>query len=104
MDDSDSIFPDPDILWNQIRESEREAPADRPVVLVIEDDPSARMLLRHALRDVVRTDAASTGADALRMAETVPYDDLLADLDLPDGAGWRSWMSCASERPTGADP
>ena len=87
MSDSDSIFPDPDILWNQIRESERTAPADRPVVLVIEDDPSARMLMRHALRDVVRTDAASTVADALRMAETVPYDGLLVDLNLPDGDG-----------------
>lgn len=87
MSDSESIFPNPDILWNQIRESERTAPADRPVVLVIEDDPSARMLLRHALRDVVRTDAASTVADALRMAESVPYDGLLVDLNLPDGDG-----------------
>ncbi len=87
MSDSESIFPDPNILWNEIRESERTAPADRPVVLVIEDDPSARMLLRHALRDVVRTDAASTVADALRMAETVPYDGLLVDLNLPDGEG-----------------
>jgi DNA-binding response OmpR family regulator len=36
---------------------------------------------------VVRTDAASTVADALRMAETVPYDGLLVDLRLPDGMG-----------------
>jgi len=85
--DDESIFPDPDILWNQIREAERTAPADRPVVLVIEDDPSTRMLIRHALRDVVRTDAASTVADALRMAETLPYDGLLVDLRLPDGEG-----------------
>jgi len=85
--DDESIFPDPDILWNQIRESERTAPADRPVVLVIEDDPSTRMLIRHALRDVVRTDAAGTVADALRMAETLPYDGLLVDLRLPDGEG-----------------
>jgi CheY-like chemotaxis protein len=85
--DDESIFPDPDILWSQIRESERTAPADRPVVLVIEDDPSTRMLMRHALRDVVRTDAASTVADALRMAETLPYDGLLVDLRLPDGEG-----------------
>jgi CheY-like chemotaxis protein len=56
-------------------------------VLVIEDDPSARILMRHALRDVVRTDAAGTVADALRMAETVPYDGLLVDLNLPDGDG-----------------
>jgi len=87
MDDPDSIFSDPDMLWRQIRESERTAPADRPVVLVIEDDPSTRMLMRHALREVVRTDAASTVADALRMAETLPYDGLLVDLRLPDGEG-----------------
>ena len=87
MNDSDSIFPDPNILWNQIRESERTAPDDRPVVLVVEGDPSVRMVLRHALRTVVRTDAAGTVADALRMAETVPYDGVLLDLDLPDGNG-----------------
>lgn len=87
MDESESIFPDPDILWSQIREAERDAPDDRPIVLVIEDDPGSRMLMRYALRDVVRTDAASTVADALRMAETVPYDGLLVDLKLPDGEG-----------------
>ncbi len=87
MDESESIFPDPDILWSQIREAERAAPDDRPIVLVIEDDPASRMLMRYALRDVVRTDAASTVADALRMAETVPYDGLLVDLKLPDGEG-----------------
>lgn len=87
MDDSESIFPDPDILWSEIRDAEREAPDDRPIVLVIEDDPNVRMLMRYALRDVVRTDAASTVADALRMAESVPYDGLLVDLRLPDGEG-----------------
>lgn len=85
MDEHSSIFPN--VLWNRIREAERSAPADRPVVLVIEDDPSARILMRYALRDTVRTDAASTVADALRMAETVPYDGLLVDLRLPDGKG-----------------
>ena len=85
MDDHSSIFPD--VLWSRIREAERNAPSDRPVVLVIEDDPDAQMLMRYALRDVVRTDAASTVADALRMAESVPYDGLLVDLNLPNGLG-----------------
>ena len=85
MENHSSIFPN--VLWNRIREAERNAPSDRPVVLVIEDDPSSRILMRYALRDVVRTDAASTVADALRMAETVPYDGLLVDLQLPDGGG-----------------
>lgn len=85
MDDHSSIFPD--VLWSRIREAERNAPSDRPVVLVIEDDPDARMLMRYALRDVVRTDAASSVTDALRMAESVPYDGLLVDFNLPDGLG-----------------
>ena len=87
MDDQDqsSIFPD--VLWSRIREAERNAPADRPVVLIIEDDPNSRMLMRYALRDLVRTDAASTVTDALRMAENVPYDGLLVDIRLPDGLG-----------------
>jgi CheY-like chemotaxis protein len=87
MDEPESIFPDANILWNQIRESERTAPDDRPVVLVIEDNPSTRMMMRHAVRDIVRTDAAGTVADALRMAESTPYDGLLVDLRLPDGDG-----------------
>jgi len=85
MDDHSSIFPD--VMWNRIREAERNAPDDRPVVLIVEDDPNSQMLMRYALRDVVRTDAASTVSDALRMAETVPYDGLLVDLRLPDGLG-----------------
>jgi len=86
MDVPESL-PAPDILWSQIREAERTAPEDRPVVLVVEDDPTVRLFTRHALRSVVRTDAASTVADALRLAETLPYDGLLVDLRLPDGAG-----------------
>lgn len=87
MDDQERMFSDPDILWNAIREAERTAPEERPVVLVVEDDASSRMLMRYAVKDVVRTDAASTVADALRMAEAVPYDGLLVDLKLPDGNG-----------------
>lgn len=87
MDDRDSIFPDPDILWSEIREAECDAPEDRPVMLVVEDDPTTRMVIRHAVRTVVRTDAAGSVADALRMAEAVPYDGLLVDLNLPDGNG-----------------
>ncbi len=85
MDDSSSIFPN--VLWNRIQEAERNAPEERPVVLVIEDDPNSRILMRHALRNVVRTDAASSVTDALRMAEAVPYDGLLVDIRLPDGTG-----------------
>lgn len=85
MDDHSSIFPD--VMWSRIRDAERRAPSDRPIVLVIEDDPNSQMLMRYAVRDIVRTDAASTVTDALRMAETVPYDGLLVDLNLPDGRG-----------------
>lgn len=87
MADQESIFPDPDILWSEIREAECNAPENRPIVLVVEDDPSTRMVMRHALRHIVRTDAAGTAADALRMAEAVPYDGVLLDLKLPDGDG-----------------
>lgn len=84
MDETDNL---PDILWSRIRESERTAPDDRPVVLVVEDDPDTRLLMRYALRTIVRTDAASSVSDALRMAEAVPYDGLLIDIRLPDGVG-----------------
>ncbi len=87
MADSDNIFPEPEIVWNAIREAERTAPEDQPVVLVVEDDRSSRMLMRYAVKDIVRTDAAGTVADALRMAEQVPYDGVLVDLQLPDGDG-----------------
>jgi DNA-binding response OmpR family regulator len=97
MEHHSSIFPN--VLWNRIREAERSAPAERPVVLVIEDDPGSRILMRYALRDVVRTDAASTVADALRMAETVPYDGLLVDLRLPDGLGTEVVEALRDESP-----
>jgi len=97
MDDHSSIFPN--VLWSRIREAERNAPSDRPVVLVIEDDPDARMLMRYALRDVVRTDAASTTTDALQMAETVPYDGLVVDLRLPDGLGTEVVEALREESP-----
>lgn len=87
MDDLESIFPEPEILWTEIREAERTAPEDRPVVLVVEDDPTSRMIIRHAVKGVVRTDAAGTVSDALQMARAHPYDGLLVDLHLPDGKG-----------------
>lgn len=77
----------PDILWQRIREAERRAPANRPHVLVVEDDRTARLLMRYALRGVVRTDAASTVDDALRMARSTPYDGLLVDIRLPGAPG-----------------
>jgi len=77
----------PDILWQRIREAERRAPADRPHVLVVEDDRTARLLMRYALRGVVRTDAASAVDDALHMTESTPYDGLLVDIRLPGAPG-----------------
>src|SRR5215469_16900225 len=65
------------------------APAPRPVVLVVEDDPNIRELLRFMLAEAgYEAMAVADGAAALTALETVRPDLVTLDLQLPgiDGA------------------
>lgn len=78
---------DPDILWRRIRDVERHAPANRPRLLVVEGDAETRLRVQYLLRREVRSDGATTAAEALRMAHAMQYDGLLLGRQLPDDTG-----------------
>src|SRR5690242_758892 len=63
--------------------------ADKPRILVIEDEPEVRSLLAialtHAGCDVA---AAQTGIEGLRLAETGEFDLITLDVDLPETDGF----------------
>jgi CheY-like chemotaxis protein len=57
---------------------------ERPVVLVVEDDPTIRMLLTTLLEDRYAVEACSGGQAALRRLGGDDVDLVLLDLLLPD--------------------
>ena len=67
---------------------DRPAPAARPRILVVDDEPSMREMLRIVLRrdgyDVV---VAQNGTDGLERLRTEPFDMLLSDIRMPDISG-----------------
>jgi two-component system response regulator PilR (NtrC family) len=67
---------------------DRPAPAARPRILVVDDEPSMREMLRIVLRrdgyDVV---LAQNGTDGLERLRTEPFDMLLSDIRMPDISG-----------------
>lgn len=77
----------PDILWRRIRDVERHAPADRPRLLVVEADAETRLRVQYLLRREVRSDVATTAAEALRMAHDMAYDGLILGRHLADDRG-----------------
>jgi DNA-binding response OmpR family regulator len=58
-------------------------------LLLVEDDPDIRLVLRQALEDEgYRVVEAATGAEGLRVAQTGTVDCVLLDLRLPDMSGY----------------
>src|SRR5579884_3811651 len=58
-------------------------------ILVVEDEPKLAQLLRRGLSEEGHpTDVASTGGEALWMAEAAPYDAIVLDVMLPDLDGF----------------
>jgi two-component system, OmpR family, response regulator len=58
-------------------------------VLVVEDEPKLAALVARALREEGHpADVAAIGADAIWMAQSVPYDAIVLDVMLPDLDGF----------------
>lgn len=58
-------------------------------VLVVDDEPDVRLMLRLALRVAGHdVDEVGTGADAVRALSDVAYDAVILDIHLPDMSGW----------------
>ena len=74
--------------------------ADRPRVLLIEDEPEIRQFMRVSLdaSDYIVQEAA-TGGEGLRQCRSQPPDIVVLDLGLPDISGFeviqqlRGWSS-----------
>ncbi len=91
--------------------SREEAPApepqpgsgrrQKPLILVVEDDEDARMVLTELLRPRYDVDAVGDGETALKRAAELNPDLVLLDLFLPgmDGLQRRSRTDCPSARP-----
>lgn len=59
-----------------------------PRILLVEDDVDVQLLVEHVLLDAGHAvDAVGTMADGLSLLDTRPYDLILTDNKLPDGAG-----------------
>ncbi len=57
----------------------------KPYLLIVEDDESTRIFLRHALRVWYRTDFAANAEEALLQAAAGDYDGFLVDIGLRTG-------------------
>ena len=67
------------------------APAvdQQPLILVVEDDPALRKVIRSNLDERgYRIASAMTAADAVTLARAETPAALLLDVNLPDGSGW----------------
>jgi CheY-like chemotaxis protein len=54
-----------------------------PVLLVVDDDPTIRMMFARALQALGEVETAAHGGDALRMLGLKRYDVVLLDLHMP---------------------
>ena len=63
-------------------------PGGRPRVLVVDDEPSMRQMLRIVLqRDGYEVVVAHNGTEAIERLESEPFDVLLSDIRMPDLSG-----------------
>lgn len=60
-----------------------------PQILIVDDDPSAILLLGQIVAEEGSVRFATTGAEALRLARALPLDLILLDAELPDIDGFR---------------
>lgn len=75
-------------------------PVLRPRILVVEDDPSARKLLRRALESVpYEVDAVGSGEEGLRCLGSQVYDLALFDLNLPGLDGMALLSAAPGQQP-----
>jgi CheY-like chemotaxis protein len=78
-------------------------PEDAPIVLVVDDDPSARELLRrHLQRGGYAVRMAANGQEAIRLARKLQPDVITLDVMMPQMDGW-AVLSAMKEDPALAE-
>ncbi len=75
----------------------------KPAVLIVEDEPGLRHLLRLALSHEFDVDEARDGAEALRRVGNRQYDLILLDVMLPGQDGYRI-CEAIREMPQAGEP
>jgi len=69
-------------------------------VLVVDDDPSIRLILKRYLeREGYSVDEACDGVDALTLAESKSYDLVVSDLIMPGKEGLETIKELLSKQP-----
>jgi type IV pilus assembly protein PilB len=90
QDEESSAIPVAEAVPASIRAAVSSASDGKPRVLVADDDPQMRRLIRSILeRDGYEVSEAADGLDALEQVEGRPFDLMLLDIDMPrlDGLG-----------------
>jgi diguanylate cyclase (GGDEF)-like protein len=64
-------------------------PSMGPQILIVDDDPSTILLLGQIVAEEGTVRFATTGAEGMRLARTLPPDLILLDAELPDVDGFR---------------
>ncbi len=81
-----------------------DAPSISPSILIVEDDPTLRLVLADNLRaEGYRVTTAETGR-AARAAFAAPHDLIVLDLMLPDADGYALCRELRAAEPPGARP
>jgi signal transduction histidine kinase/CheY-like chemotaxis protein len=87
------------------KEEAQDLPDDAPVVLIIEDDPTARDLARRAAqRAGLRSVCADNGAEGLYRARKDLPALVMLDIELPDRSGWDILSMLKQDAHTSAMP
>lgn len=89
---------DMDFLMTHLEKPPPRLP-DQMLILLIEDDPNDRMLIRRRLGPNFEVDEAETMAQAFSMIKQRNYDCVILDLSLPDCYGEGTLRSFRSQCP-----
>lgn len=79
--------------------------ADKPLVLIVDDDPAARELLVNYLTPAgYRTALACNGQEAVDLARSLRPDAITLDILMPSGSGWEILYTLRNESATALIP
>lgn len=70
-----------------INKAHSDRPANRPTVLVVDDDPAILNLIMQLISPLANMECAESGSDAIKAIQRRRYDLIILDHELPDMTG-----------------